>query len=144
MIQIKTLPLDCRYHPTNWRLYWRRHMRNIVDEAGEIIAKATDDHTLIGGHHRLALAASLGQKLFWQDTGEPVKLDPFFRGKFSSTYSLMRRQRARLAERLVKAHHVDAAEFIHLMTVGGSSATPPHAPGAPPCSVGSSTCVNGQ
>jgi integrase len=28
----------------------------------------------------------------------------------------------RLAERLVKAHHVDAAEFMHLMTVGGSSA----------------------
>ena len=37
-------------------------MRNIVDEVGEIIAKATDDHTLIGGHHRLAMAASLGQK----------------------------------------------------------------------------------
>ena len=28
-------------------------MRHIVDEAGEIIAKTTDDHTLIGGHHRL-------------------------------------------------------------------------------------------
>jgi hypothetical protein len=27
-------------------------MRNIVDEMGEIIAKATDDHTVIGGHHR--------------------------------------------------------------------------------------------
>jgi len=26
----------------------------------------------------------------------------------------------RLAERLVEAHHVDAAEFMHLMTVGGS------------------------
>ena len=61
-------------------LDWRRHMRNIVDEAGEIIAKATDDHTLIGGHHRLAVAASLGQKLFWKNTGEPVKLDPFFKG----------------------------------------------------------------
>ena len=56
------------------------HMRNIVDEAGEIIAKATDEHTLIGGHHRLAVAASLGQKLFWKDTGEPVRLDPFFKG----------------------------------------------------------------
>ena len=55
-------------------------MRNIVDEAGEIIAKATDDHTLIGGHHRLAVAASFGQKLFWKDTGEPVRLDPFFKG----------------------------------------------------------------
>jgi hypothetical protein len=33
-------------------LDWRRHMRNIVDEAGEIIAKATDDRTLIGGHLR--------------------------------------------------------------------------------------------
>src|ERR1700731_3838184 len=49
-------------------LDWRRHMRNIVDEAGEIIAKATDDHTLIAGHHRLAGAASLGQKLFWKET----------------------------------------------------------------------------
>ena len=29
-------------------------MKVIVDEAGEIIAKATDDHTLIGGHHRLS------------------------------------------------------------------------------------------
>jgi hypothetical protein len=55
-------------------------MRKIVDEAGEIIAKATDDHTLVGGHHRLAVAASLGHKLFWKDTGEPVKLDPFFKG----------------------------------------------------------------
>jgi hypothetical protein len=61
-------------------LDWRRHMRNIVDEAGEIIAKATNDDTLIGGHHRLAVAASLGQKLFWKHTGEPVKLDPFFKG----------------------------------------------------------------
>jgi hypothetical protein len=35
-------------------------MKMIVDEASEIIAKATDDHTLIGGQHRLAVAASLG------------------------------------------------------------------------------------
>ena len=60
-------------------------MKIIVDEAGEIIAKATDDHTLIGGHHRLAVAASLGQKLFWRDTGEPVKLDPFFKGSHRRT-----------------------------------------------------------
>ena len=66
-------------------LDWGRHMKNIVDEAGEIIAKATDDHTLIGGHHRLAMAASLGQKLFWKDTGEPVKLDPFFKGSSPAT-----------------------------------------------------------
>ena len=66
-------------------LDWRRHVRNIVDEAGEIIAKATDDHTLIGGHHRLAVAASLGKKLFWKNTGEPVKLDPFFKGSSHST-----------------------------------------------------------
>jgi hypothetical protein len=58
----------------------RRHMRSIVDDVGEIIAKTTDDRTLIGGHHRLAVAASLGRKLFWKDTGEPVKLDPFFKG----------------------------------------------------------------
>ena len=55
-------------------------MRKIVDETGEIIVKATDDHTLVGGHHRLAVAASLGQKLFWKHTREPVKLDPFFKG----------------------------------------------------------------
>ena len=68
-------------------------MKNIVDEAGEIIAKATDDHTLIGGHHRLAVAVSLGQKLFWKDTGEPVKLDPFFKGS-SHRNTLMGRQRS--------------------------------------------------
>jgi hypothetical protein len=55
-------------------------MRDIVNEDSEIIAKATDDHTLVGGHHRLAVAASLGQKPFWQDTGEPVKIDAFFKG----------------------------------------------------------------
>jgi hypothetical protein len=33
-------------------LGWRRDMRNIVDEAGEIIAKAADDYTLIGGQSR--------------------------------------------------------------------------------------------
>ena len=38
----------------------------------------------------------------------------------------------RLAERLVEAHHVDAAEFAHLMTVGVASATSSRAPGAPP------------
>ena len=56
-------------------------MRNIVDEAGEIIAKATDDHTLIGGHHRLAIAASLGKKLFWKGssfTGSPVSFQNSF------------------------------------------------------------------
>jgi hypothetical protein len=65
-------------------LDWRRPMKIIVDDAGEIIAKATDDHTLIGGHHRLAVAASLGKKLFWRDTGEPVKLDLFFKHYGSS------------------------------------------------------------
>ena len=50
-------------------------MRNIVNEDGEVIAKATKEGTLIGGHHRIMLAGSLGQKLFWQDTGQPVKLD---------------------------------------------------------------------
>src|SRR5258707_14163003 len=59
-------------------LDWRRHMRNIVDDVGEIIAKTTDGHPLIGGPHRLAVAASLGRKLFWKDTGERVKLDPFY------------------------------------------------------------------
>jgi hypothetical protein len=59
-------------------------MKIIVDDAGEIIAKATDDHTLVGGHHRLAVAASLGKRLFWRDTGEPVKLDNFFKHHGSS------------------------------------------------------------
>ena len=59
-------------------------MKIIVDEAGEIIAIATDDHTLIGGHHRLAVAASLGKRLFFRDTGEPVKLDLFFKHHGSS------------------------------------------------------------
>ena len=65
-------------------LDWRRPMKTIVDEAGEIIAKATDDHILIGGHQRLAVAASLGKRLFWRDTGEPVKLDLFFKHHGSS------------------------------------------------------------
>ena len=65
-------------------LHWRQRMKTIVDEAGEIIAKATDDHTLIGGHHRLAVAASLGKRLIWRDTGEPVKLDLFFKHHGSS------------------------------------------------------------
>jgi hypothetical protein len=60
-------------------------MRNIVNETGEIIAKAThDDGTLVGGHHRIAVAASLGQTLHWQDSGEPVNLEAFFRHPGSS------------------------------------------------------------
>ena len=59
-------------------------MKIIVDEAGEIIAKATNDHILIGGHHRLAVAASTGKRLFFRDTGEPVKLDLFFKDHGSS------------------------------------------------------------
>ena len=62
----------------------RRPMKIIVDEAGEIIAKASDDHILIGGHHRLAVAASLGKRVFWRDTGEPVKLDLLFKHHGSS------------------------------------------------------------
>ncbi|MBR0743332.1 hypothetical protein JQ582_05330 [Bradyrhizobium japonicum] len=56
----------------------------IMDEDGEVIAIASDGHILIGGHHRLAVAASLGKKLFWQNTGEPVKLDQFFKHYGSS------------------------------------------------------------
>ena len=51
-------------------------MKNIVDEDGEIIAKATDDHTLIGGHHRLAVAASLGQKCSGKIPANPCGLIP--------------------------------------------------------------------
>jgi hypothetical protein len=53
-------------------LDWRRPMKTIVDEAGEIIAQATDDHILIS------------LRLFWRDTGEPVKLDLFFKHYGSS------------------------------------------------------------
>ena len=43
-------------------LDWRRHLKNIVGEAGEIIAKQR--MTIADGrHHRLAVAASLGEKL---------------------------------------------------------------------------------
>jgi hypothetical protein len=59
-------------------------MKIIVDEAGEIIAKTSDDDILIGGQHRLAVAASLGKRVFWQDTGEPVKLDLLFKRHGSS------------------------------------------------------------
>lgn len=60
-------------------------MRNIVNQSGEIIAKTThDDGTLVGGHHRIAVAASLGQTLLWQDSGEPVNLETFFRHPGSS------------------------------------------------------------
>ena len=93
-------------------------MKNIVDEDGEIIAKATDDHTLIGGHHRLAVAASLGQKLFWKDTGEPVRLDPFFKGSSHRHTACCAGNVMRLAEHLVHAHHADATGFMHLMTAG--------------------------
>jgi hypothetical protein len=54
-------------------------MRNIVNEAGEIIAKASDDNTLLGGQHRIMLASSLGQKMYWQDTGEAVTIETFLR-----------------------------------------------------------------
>jgi len=40
-------------------------MKIIVDEAGEIIAKATDDHTLVGGHHSLALHISMPSTARW-------------------------------------------------------------------------------
>ena len=54
-------------------------MRNIVNEAGEVIAKASDDHTLVGGQHRIMLASSLGHAIYWQETGQPVKIDSFLR-----------------------------------------------------------------
>jgi hypothetical protein len=40
------------------------------------------------------------------------------------------------AERLVEAHHVDAAVFVHLMTMGGCSAIPPRTTAAPPALAG--------
>jgi hypothetical protein len=75
-------------------------MKIIVDEAGEIIAKATDDRTLIGGHHRLAVAASLGKRLFWRDNGEPVK-----NSSSSIMEALFDIQPEPLAERIVVRVH---------------------------------------
>jgi hypothetical protein len=63
-----------------------------VDEAGEIIAKATDDHNLSAATTASRWRPNLGKELFWKDTGDRVKRS-LFQGKFSSTYSLMRRQR---------------------------------------------------
>jgi hypothetical protein len=86
-------------------------MKVIIDEDGEIIAKATDDHTLIGGHHRLSVAASLGKRLFWRDTGEPVKLDLFFKHHGSSLrYSAWA---ARRAYHFGKPPDVKATETVH-------------------------------
>ena len=88
-------------------------MKVIIDEAGEIIAKATDDHTLIGGHHRLSVAASLGKRLFWRDTGEPVKLDLFFK-HYGSSFDI---QPEPLAEHIILASRgteaVKATEAVH-------------------------------
>jgi hypothetical protein len=53
-------------------------MKHIVNNEGEVVAKTTDDGTLIGGQHRLSLAASIGQHLFWQDSGKAVTLDASF------------------------------------------------------------------
>src|SRR6476660_8380159 len=68
-------------------------MKVIIDEGGEIIAKETDDHTLVGGHHRLSQAASLGKKLFWRDrrTCEARSLLQAL-WKFASIYGLSRPQ----------------------------------------------------
>jgi hypothetical protein len=71
-------------------------MKIIVDEVGEIIAKASDDDILIGGYHRLAVAASLGKRVFWQDTGEPVKLDLLFKHHGSSARHKAQPQRKAL------------------------------------------------
>jgi len=81
-----------------------------VDEVGEIIAKASDDHILIGGHHRLAVAASLGKRVFWRDTGEPVKLDLLASWKFCSTYSPSRSPNVPIFAHLVnhRAQHCRA------------------------------------
>src|ERR1700755_937461 len=72
-------------HRGRSRLQCNAPVQRRRDDADEIIAKTTDHHTtLIGGHHRLAVAASLGKRLFWRDTGEPVKLDLFFKHHGSS------------------------------------------------------------
>jgi len=77
----------------------------LSEDAGTVIAERAKLERAVAERDRQqalyeVVAASLGQKLFWQHTGEPVKLDAFFGGKFSSTFSLMRRHMTRLAERL--------------------------------------------
>jgi hypothetical protein len=63
-------------------------MKNIVNKEGDVIAKTTDDGTLIGGQHRLSVAASMGQHLFWQHTGEWVTLDASFFKHLRSSHRL--------------------------------------------------------
>lgn len=66
-------------------------MKVIVDEAGEIIGKTMNDHTLVGGHHPLSLAASPGKRHLWRDIGEPVKFDQFFKhyGELTPAHELI-------------------------------------------------------
>jgi hypothetical protein len=53
-------------------------MKTIVNAAGEVLAKTSDDGVLIGGQHRIRVVASAGEECFWQETGKQVKLDASF------------------------------------------------------------------
>lgn len=44
-------------------------MKTIVNEAGDVLAKTTDDGILIGGQHRLLIAASAGEECFGRTAG---------------------------------------------------------------------------
>ena len=83
-------------------------MRNIVDEAGDTIAIATDDHTLIGGHHRLAVAASLGKKCSGKIPASLCSLIPSSREVPIDIQPDAQGHVTRLAEPTIKVHHADA------------------------------------
>lgn len=53
-------------------------MKTIVNEMGDVLAKTTDDGILIGGQHRLRVAANDGEECYWQESGEQVRLDGSF------------------------------------------------------------------
>lgn len=59
-------------------------MKIIVNEAGDVLAKTTDDGILIGGQHRLLIAANTGEECFWQDSGKQVSLDASFMKQLAS------------------------------------------------------------
>ena len=50
-------------------------MKNIVNKEGDVIAKTTDDGTLIGGHHRLSVAASIGQQSWSRLSEQSFRVD---------------------------------------------------------------------
>lgn len=58
-------------------------MKTIVNEAGDVLAKTTDNG-ILSGQHRLLVAANAGEECFWQDSGKQVSLDASFMKQLAS------------------------------------------------------------